>query len=180
KRQRASKSQPLFGKVQGAYRGADTLEIVRTREIKPFIQDRHKCSKEFLRKTHEIIERCESLSNETSCWLFITAQHVNALQPFMHYSSPRILWDAQEDVEEITNRFNRLFRDLLAVRQKEAHDLHKKLRLADARNSATEEALQSTSRELENLNRELEELRKTAEEQHRMLENYKLSLSLSG
>ncbi|KAJ7039478.1 hypothetical protein C8F04DRAFT_922409, partial [Mycena alexandri] len=69
----------------------------------------------------------EDLAQETSSWIFFAAQHVNANDAFLHYTSPRLLRDSKDDVEEITNHFNRVFLDLKNARQKDALELSKKL-----------------------------------------------------
>ncbi|KAJ7075682.1 hypothetical protein B0H15DRAFT_756312, partial [Mycena belliarum] len=51
----------------------------------------------------------EALAHETSCYLFIAAHHMHATEPFIHYSSPRILRDGKTEIQEITNSFNQLF-----------------------------------------------------------------------
>ncbi|KAJ7233196.1 hypothetical protein C8J57DRAFT_1250066 [Mycena rebaudengoi] len=169
-RQRPSKTNPIYGMVQGAYRGSEELEIVRHAMLPALIKDRKTCSKQFVRKMTDIIDRCEALSNETSCWLFVTAQHINATGPFMHYSSPRILRDGKIDMEEITNKFNKLFHTLIAARNEEARMMSKKLQLA-------EESHASTSRELEEVRKEAEGQQRKMQEQQEIIENYKRMLA---
>ncbi|KAF8871837.1 hypothetical protein BD779DRAFT_1453439, partial [Infundibulicybe gibba] len=57
----------------------------------------------------------EQISSETGCWLFFTAQHLTARAPFIHYSSPRILREGEEDIESIINQFNEIFAKLTAA-----------------------------------------------------------------
>ncbi|KAJ7241835.1 hypothetical protein C8J57DRAFT_1192477 [Mycena rebaudengoi] len=168
-RQRPSKTNPIYGMVQGAYHGSEELEIVRHAMLPALIKDRKTCSKQFVRKMTDIIDRCEALSNETSCWLFVTTQHINATGPFMHYSSPRILRDGKIDME-ITNKFNKLFHALIAARNEEARMMSKKLQLA-------EESHVSTSRELEEVRKEAEGQQRKMQEQQEIIENYKRMLA---
>ncbi|KAF8885617.1 hypothetical protein BD779DRAFT_1425360, partial [Infundibulicybe gibba] len=58
----------------------------------------------------------ERVANQTGCWIFLAAQHTTARAPFVHYSSPRIIRECQQDIESITNQFNQIFANLLAAR----------------------------------------------------------------
>ncbi|KAJ7787132.1 hypothetical protein B0H13DRAFT_2299186 [Mycena leptocephala] len=113
--------------VEGAMRGNNRFEIVRTKKSRPMMTGRKEASARFLRSASDIIERCERLSNETGCWLHFSAQHMFATEPFLHYASPRILKEAKQDVEQITNHFNRTFLTLIAARNADTKEMHKKL-----------------------------------------------------
>ncbi|KAF8869959.1 hypothetical protein BD779DRAFT_1416544, partial [Infundibulicybe gibba] len=79
---------------------------------------------------------------ETGCWLFFTAQHVNARAPFFHYSSPRILREGREDIESIINQFSRIFTKLLAARRHDAQEMHVKLVEAQTKEAQTQRQLE--------------------------------------
>ncbi|KAJ6477492.1 hypothetical protein DFH09DRAFT_1108600 [Mycena vulgaris] len=176
-RDRPSKKTPIFGKVKGAYRGSKPLEIVRQRGSRALISDKIACTQRFTRKSRELIERCEDLAQETSCWLFFTAQHVNANEPFLHYSSPRLLRDGKSDIEDITNEFNKLFISLSAARQREAFEMSKKLQDAEAKHASTSKILESTTQDLEVARSEGEEQKKRLEEQEVLIAAYKSLLA---
>jgi exonuclease VII large subunit len=110
--------------------------------------------------------------------MFFTAQHVNAQEPYLHYASKRLLRDSKTEVEEITNRFNKLFANLITARQQDALEMNKKLQ--DALDQQV-----STSRELELVRSEAQSLREEAdlqqarnEEQLKQIEEYKALLKL--
>ncbi|KAJ7019934.1 hypothetical protein C8F04DRAFT_975021 [Mycena alexandri] len=147
-RVRISKRNPVYGVVEGAMRGANTFDIVRTKMLRPMITSRVEASARFLRSASEIIER--RLSNESGCWLYFSAQHLFATEPFLHYASPRILKEAKKDVEQITNHFNRVFHTLIAARNEDSKEMHKKLLAAQEKETTTQNALaasQSAERE---------------------------------
>ncbi|KAJ6542681.1 hypothetical protein B0H19DRAFT_305990 [Mycena capillaripes] len=122
-------------------RGSKKYEIVRTKALRPPLAEQVEASARFLRCAGDIIERCERLSNETGCWLFFSAQHLFAQGPFLHYTSPRLLKEAKKDAEQITNHFNRVFLSLIASRNEESKEMHKRLVLAEEDKKAATEAL---------------------------------------
>ncbi|KAJ7749781.1 hypothetical protein B0H14DRAFT_3603453, partial [Mycena olivaceomarginata] len=140
-RVRISKKNLEFGMVKGAMRGNNHFEIVRTKKSRPTATGRRDASARFLRSASDIIERCERLSNETGCWLHFSAQHMFATEPFLHYASPRILKEAKQDVEQITNHFNRTFLTLIAARNADTKDIHKKFLAVQENEKAAKEAL---------------------------------------
>ncbi|KAJ7704644.1 hypothetical protein B0H14DRAFT_2548090 [Mycena olivaceomarginata] len=166
---RPSKANPTFGKVKGAYRGSEPAGIVRTRPKKEALTDRKACSQRFSRKTKELIERCEDLAQETGCWLFFTAQHTHAKEPFYHYTSPRLLRDSKSDVETVTNTFNKLFASLLAARQKDASLMHKQLEEVQAAQASSSRALEEALNERELAQNKLEDANKRLEEYKALL-----------
>lgn len=66
------------------------------------------------------VSKCERLAAETGCWLYISAQHVNANSGFYSYSSPRVRRDAREEVTEIQNCCNVMYASLLGARRSDA------------------------------------------------------------
>ncbi|KAJ7624182.1 hypothetical protein B0H17DRAFT_963842, partial [Mycena rosella] len=107
----------------------------------------------------------------TSCYVFATVQHIHAVEPFIHYSSPRFLRDAKEDVEHVTNNFHKIFHTLKASREFVATVLQKELDVAKADRA-------STSLLLEMANNDAEVQRAKIAEQEAQLEKYKLMLQL--
>lgn len=68
--------------------------------------------------------KCERISNETSCWLYISGQHINGRSGFFNYVSPRLCREAKkEEVTEIQNTFNLLYATLLGARRSDAVEL---------------------------------------------------------
>lgn len=64
--------------------------------------------------------KCERLSAETGCWLYISGQHVNAKTGFHNYASPRVRREAKEQITDIQNSFNIMYTSLLSARRLDA------------------------------------------------------------
>ncbi|KAJ7846403.1 hypothetical protein B0H14DRAFT_2305619, partial [Mycena olivaceomarginata] len=58
----------------------------------------------------------ECVSEETSCWLHFSAQHMFGQGGYLHYTSPHFLKEAKKDAEQIINHFNQIFASLMAAR----------------------------------------------------------------
>ncbi|KAK7030570.1 hypothetical protein R3P38DRAFT_2774890 [Favolaschia claudopus] len=140
-RMRVTKKNQLHGNVVGAMRGAKKFEITRMKPLRPPIESQAEASARFLRSASDIIERCERLSNETGCWLYFSTQHVFAQKPFLHYTSPRLLKEGKKDAEQITNHFNKLYASLIACRNEDSKQLHKRLVSAEEEKKAATDAL---------------------------------------
>ncbi|KAJ7753388.1 hypothetical protein DFH07DRAFT_774138 [Mycena maculata] len=174
-RVRITNTNALHGLVEGARRGGQALdeEIPRMRKLRGPIENRGDSTRRFLRLVKDIMERCEQVSQETGCWLFFTAQHMFAKEPFLHYASPRIRKEGRKEVEEITNNFNRLFLTLIAARNHESKEMHRKLLAAEEKEADAQKELQA-AREGEQRH-EVEMAAAKAE-----LEFYKAKLKLAG
>ncbi|KAJ7303755.1 hypothetical protein DFH08DRAFT_612683, partial [Mycena albidolilacea] len=92
----------------------------------------------------DLAYQCERLSSETGCWLHFSAQYMFATEPFLHYASPRILKEAKQDVEQITNYFNRTFLTLIAAPNTDTKEMHKKLLAVQENKKAVKEALEAS------------------------------------
>ncbi|KAJ7255193.1 hypothetical protein C8J57DRAFT_1075533 [Mycena rebaudengoi] len=128
-------------------------------------------------------QQCERISIETGCWLYFSAQHMFATDPFLHYASPRILKEAKQDMEQIVNHFNRLFLTLIAARNEETKEMHKKLLQVEEREKAAREELEAARNAEKAANdsalgsaRQLEIQAEEMEAQRRELEMYKAKL----
>ncbi|KAJ7781849.1 hypothetical protein DFH07DRAFT_949542 [Mycena maculata] len=175
-RVRISKKNAVHGMVEGAMRGAKDFEIVRMKRLRPIIANKKDASARFLRSATEIIDRCERLSNETGCWLYFTAQHMFATEPFFHYTSSRLLKEGKKDIEQITNHFNRLFLTLIAARNEDTKEMHKKLLSAQENEKATKEALVASENAERAAVQQSEDRAQQLEEQRLELELLKLKL----
>ncbi|KAJ7739669.1 hypothetical protein DFH07DRAFT_778655 [Mycena maculata] len=169
-RLRSSKHSPIFGFVKGAYRGSDPLQIVRSREARKPLTSRSEVSHRFSKKTRELIERCEDLATETSCWLSFSAQHINANEAFFHYTSPRLLRDGKKDMEDIASNLNLLFFNLMKGRQNDALALTKRLATTTQELETTSQVLQEATKELDDTRNAMEQSRLNAEIQKANLE----------
>ncbi|KIK55263.1 hypothetical protein GYMLUDRAFT_141835, partial [Collybiopsis luxurians FD-317 M1] len=53
--------------------------------------------------------QCEQLGKETSCWLYLAAQHPNAHESFTNYTSRWLTIDWIPTLDEVHNHSNKLF-----------------------------------------------------------------------
>ena len=67
--------------------------------------------------------KAERLSQETGCWLYISAQHLTANMGFVNYTSLRLRRDARRQVTDVQNQFHAIFTSLLQSRRTEAAQL---------------------------------------------------------
>lgn len=67
--------------------------------------------------------KCERLSAETGCWLYISGQHVNANMGFYSYASPRLRRESRDQVTDIQNSFAKAYASLLNARRLDAINL---------------------------------------------------------
>ncbi|KAJ7211779.1 hypothetical protein B0H12DRAFT_1079548 [Mycena haematopus] len=142
-RLRATKKNPVHGEVEGAMRGAKKIDIVRQKELRDPLSDQAEASARFLRCVSDIIDRCERVSHETG-WR-ISALHV-----------PRFLREAKKDAEQITNHLNRIYASLIAARNEESKEMHKRLLSAEDDKKAAEGALAAARQAEREARRELE------------------------
>ena len=56
---------------------------------------------------------------ETSCYLFLGAQHTTARNPAVSYASPRLVQEFQRGADEIANLFNETSSRLIKARRKD-------------------------------------------------------------
>lgn len=109
-----------------------------------------------------------------------------ATDPFLHYSSPRLLKEGKKDIEQITNHFNRLFLTLIAARNEDSKEMHRKLLAVEEKEKAANHALsasQNAQREAmvqaETSKRQVELQEQELEAQRLELEMYKAQLKLA-
>ncbi|KAH9478165.1 hypothetical protein JR316_0008618 [Psilocybe cubensis] len=144
---RTSAQNPYNGYVDGAYRGSSVYQIVRGHRLPSPISDNTRSVKKFTNTINSIIEKCEDISKETGCWLFIGAQHATARAGSISYASPRLRRDAAEQVGQIGTQFSTLTRNLIHSRTQETLDLQRQL---EQSRRETEEAKKSLEAVQEN------------------------------
>ncbi|KAF8881352.1 hypothetical protein BD779DRAFT_1445562 [Infundibulicybe gibba] len=177
KRVRITQINAVHGYVEGACRGGEEFKVLRLNELKkPIIQSTDSAAR-FLRLVTDMVIRCEQISSETGCWLFFTAQHLTARAPFIHYSSPRILREGEEDIESIINQFNEIFAKLTAARRHDAREMHVKLVEAQKEGVETRRQLEEVAAQAESSRQALERQERQLEEQTALLEEYRRKLT---
>ncbi|CAK5271713.1 unnamed protein product [Mycena citricolor] len=185
-RARVTRKNPVFGEVQGAMQGAKHLAILRNKALREKAEGKKEISARFLRLSHDLIERCERLSNETGSWVHLSVQHRFATDPFLHYTLPALLKEAKEDMNRITNDFSKLFKTLMAARNESTKELHKQLTAAKEKEHQVTVALDESRAALDESRAAQEEAEKRAEMQAEVLrakelelESYKIQLRMA-
>lgn len=77
----------------------------------------------------------------------MAAQHGQARQPFLHYSSPRLRRDAQHQLEDIINRFQTLYSGLVSARRQDALEMHGQMLSAKAEAAEVQQKLAQVQEE---------------------------------
>jgi hypothetical protein len=167
------------------------------KELRPAMADQARASARFLRSASDIIERvralrimmyqlwshrspqCERLSQETGCWLHFSAQHLFAHGAFLHYTSPRFLREAKKDAEQITNHASRIYATLIAARNEESKEMHKRLLLAEGDMQVAQEAERNARLQAETAQREMDLQSEELEAQRLELQALKARLQLA-
>ncbi|KAF9061281.1 hypothetical protein BDP27DRAFT_1415363 [Rhodocollybia butyracea] len=89
-RLRASEHSPIFGFVDGAGKGQKEWRVVREQPLPPALERSAESTRAYRRRIATIIRRCERISAETGCWLYLAALHPNSHEQFSHYTSQRL------------------------------------------------------------------------------------------
>ncbi|KAJ3506796.1 hypothetical protein NLJ89_g6668 [Agrocybe chaxingu] len=138
------------GTIEGVMRGVSEEHIIyRTKGIPEPLTSSKQASKHFLETFNSIIQKCDTLSRKTGCWLFVGAQHPNASRQAIHYASPRLRRDGAQATDELGTSFVDLIRRITVSRQQEAFEMQQELRAAQDREKALTSDVDILSRELE-------------------------------
>ncbi|KAH9480805.1 hypothetical protein JR316_0007405 [Psilocybe cubensis] len=152
---RTSARNPYNGYVDGAYRGTEVYQIVCGHRLPSPISDNTRAVKKFTNAINSIIEKCEDISRETACWLFIGAQHSTARGGAISYASPRLWRDAAAQVGNIGTQFSSLTRNLINARTQENVELQRQLDESRRQNEEISLQLQAVNQSQKELDREL-------------------------
>ncbi|KAH9477987.1 hypothetical protein JR316_0010220 [Psilocybe cubensis] len=124
---RTSAQNPYHGYVQGALRGTEVYQIVRGHSLPSPISENTRLVKQFTNSINAIVEKCEDLSKQTGCWLFIGAQHATARSGAISYASPRLRRDAAAQAGNIGTQFSSITRNLIQARIQDNVNLQQQL-----------------------------------------------------
>ncbi|KDR72063.1 hypothetical protein GALMADRAFT_213511 [Galerina marginata CBS 339.88] len=157
KQVRTSTTDPYNGLVS-AQRGNLPYNVVRGHKA----PDRHdktsKSTKAFGEKIDAILEKCDDLSLQTGCWLFIGAQHPTARSAAIHYASHRLRRDAPGQSGQIATQFCQLTQNLLASKNQDMLQLQTQLEESRKRSEAVENELMAAQKDREGLESKLRSL----------------------
>ncbi|KJA26617.1 hypothetical protein HYPSUDRAFT_180779 [Hypholoma sublateritium FD-334 SS-4] len=143
KRVRPMASNPVFGLVQGVYRGEVPHSVHRGHVLPMQIDKQDKCQKQFLEGANSIILKCEDLAAQTGCWLFVGMQHATARAAPLHYASPRFRNDAPTAVADFGRDFCTTMDNLLDARRRDTFEVEQNLRALEVEKGNLEQELVS-------------------------------------
>lgn len=104
-------------------------------------------------------DKCENISLQTGCWLFIGAQHANATGKPLHYASPRLRKDGQMNTNEFATQFLQLIRQVTEARKINVLELQNQLRRSEQEKAVIEESKVNAELKLRAVVDELEALK---------------------
>ncbi|KAF8068963.1 hypothetical protein FPV67DRAFT_1448800 [Lyophyllum atratum] len=147
---RPTAANPFHGMVEGAMQGSKQVDIVRQHEPRPPATVLSAASRRFRAEIRDIIERCERLSAETNCWLFVAGQHSQAASSnsFYHYASPNLRQDAYPQTSELVNNFGAVVEALLLLNKQKVIELNMRSGRMEREKMATEEEAKQVRAEL--------------------------------
>ncbi|KAF9029755.1 hypothetical protein BDP27DRAFT_1533038 [Rhodocollybia butyracea] len=158
KKDRVNAGNPRFGLVEGVAKGGAAFDIYREKALPKPCTTRGESTKMFHKRLPVIVRRCEQLSAETGCWLYLATAHPNSRSPFVHYTSQRLLQEPSFPLlDELHNTANKMFYVLKNTQHSTASSL-----ATDLHN--TNEKLAEAQLEANQLRAELERLSRLAKE----------------
>ncbi|KAF9521278.1 hypothetical protein CPB83DRAFT_778957, partial [Crepidotus variabilis] len=106
----------------------------------------------------------EELSAETSCWLFIGAQHAAARGSPIHYASPRLRRDGGPETNDLATNLLQLIKQVEDRRRIDVMELQKNLREMELHKSALSQQVFELEMRVQN------EQQKHRQDQERLIE----------
>ncbi|KAG5633801.1 hypothetical protein H0H81_005202 [Sphagnurus paluster] len=146
-RNRVSSQNPIYGYVNGAFKGNKVCRIVRKQALREPAKASD-ASYRFRREMPIIISRAERLAVETNGWIFVAGEQRNpqSNDSFWHYASPELVNDSWDSTKAMIEKFGDTVQALLAYNknkvQEELQALNAKYRSAiDGARHAEEEKI---------------------------------------
>ncbi|KAG6914582.1 hypothetical protein DXG01_016465 [Tephrocybe rancida] len=150
KANRATFSNPIYGWVDGAWRGGKEQMIFRQCRLCKVEHRSKKVLARFLNQMTDIIDRSERLAVKTGCWLFVAGQHSTATSPnsFLHYSSPATLRDHYDDAVNLINTFGSATSRMVAANRNTVGEVNEQLKEQQQKTCDAETAAQAMAKQL--------------------------------
>ncbi|KAJ3562490.1 hypothetical protein NP233_g9535 [Leucocoprinus birnbaumii] len=118
KKSQKDKEKGDYGFILGLMRGNDVLEDVkRPRALPKPLTKSSFMSRRFRRALPLIVAHLEALAHQTGCWIYLAAQHTTAVNPFVHYVSPRLKREGASQLNQIHAQVSKLMRSLIESRR---------------------------------------------------------------
>ncbi|KAJ3566938.1 hypothetical protein NP233_g6683 [Leucocoprinus birnbaumii] len=118
KKSQKEKEKEDYGFILGLMRGSEVLaDVKRPRALPKPLTKSSFMSRRFRRALPLIVARLEALAHQTGCWIYLAAQHTTAINPFMHYVSPRLKREGATQLNQIHAQVSKLMRSLIESRR---------------------------------------------------------------
>lgn len=120
--------------------------------------------------------QCEDISLKTGCWLFVGAQHANALGAPLHYASPRLRKDGRQETNTFASDFLQLMKNVSESRKVDVLKLQGQLRKTELDMAIMQQSKEQTEAQLHSALQELATLKRTNPQQ---IQDYRATLGLA-
>jgi SMC interacting uncharacterized protein involved in chromosome segregation len=123
--------------------------------------------------------KCENVSLQTGCWLFVGAQHANATGKPLHYASPRLRKEGHHNTNELATQFLQLIRQVSDARKVDVLELQNKLRRSERDKAQMEQSKNVAEQKLQAAVDEIEALKAKNEKELQFVRNHRQDLGLA-
>ncbi|KAK7047774.1 hypothetical protein VNI00_006102 [Paramarasmius palmivorus] len=120
---RPSKSNPIYGLVDGAKRGSEQWEVARKVPQFNVLPTWADCNKKFNEKMQAVLRLAEETADETGSWIYVAAQMPTGRHEYTHFASRRLRKEAPGPVNDINAIAHNMFRGLVNSRRKDVLQL---------------------------------------------------------
>ncbi|KAK7026499.1 hypothetical protein VNI00_015579 [Paramarasmius palmivorus] len=120
---RPSKSNPVYGLVDGSKRGSERWEVTRKVPQLKILPTWADCNKKFNEKMQAVIRLAEETADETGCWLYLAAQMPTGRHEYTHFANRRLRREAPGPVNDINAIVHKMFAGLVSSRRKDVLQL---------------------------------------------------------
>jgi len=109
--------------------------------------------------------QCEDISLKMGCWLFVGAQHANALGAPLHYTSPHLHKDGRQETNTFASDFLQLMKNVSESRKVDVLKLQGQLRKTELDMAIMQQSKEQTEAQLHSALQELATLKRTNPQQ---------------
>ncbi|KIK56371.1 hypothetical protein GYMLUDRAFT_112539, partial [Collybiopsis luxurians FD-317 M1] len=97
----------------------------------------------------------ERIGVETGCWLYLAAQHPGVREPFVHFTSPRLIADYLPILDTLHDTAHKMFVSLHSTRRYDAAELAANLKVAQDNEAISKAENEKLRQERAQLDKEL-------------------------
>ncbi|KAK7047109.1 hypothetical protein VNI00_006774 [Paramarasmius palmivorus] len=148
-RVRPSKSNPIYGLVDGAKRGSERWEVARKVPQFSILPTWADCNKKFNEKMQAVLRLAEETADETGSWIYVAAQMPTGRHEYTHFASRRLRREAPGPVNDMNAIAHKMFGGLVSSCRKDVLQLELEVanQRTDLQKLADEKALLSQAKD---------------------------------